>query len=259
MQKNEPLLLDSWLKHHGTLFGYENLYIFDNGSTDIYCHALLKTYENEKSVKVNYNYSKAADFERKGDIILEKIKDLDDASDYDFYIPLDCDEFVSLRREEDFSFKRGDVEAHLQSFLGDSRVLEVQGCLYNVPKRENYYYGLGVKKTIFTRGTAGELDIGFHNGRSRLTPESVPIGLYYFHFHNKPFDMIREHARNKLFSRVKDFSRETLENYKGQGAHLVRYFLMEEKDYLTSFPVKSAKHIPSFREHLSSIGARIEY
>ena len=33
MQKDEVHLLEPWLAYHGYLFGFENLYVLDNGST----------------------------------------------------------------------------------------------------------------------------------------------------------------------------------------------------------------------------------
>ena len=33
MQKNEDDLLEPWIKYHSNMFGAENLFIYDNGST----------------------------------------------------------------------------------------------------------------------------------------------------------------------------------------------------------------------------------
>jgi hypothetical protein len=259
MQKNELALLDAWIMHHGELFGHENLYVFDNGSTDLNCRYLLDRRRETHGINVIYDYWKAENFESKGTLILEKIHSLDRNDNYDFYIPLDCDEFFSLEKSGEYSFDKGEIFLHLKQFLGDLRALEVPGCLYNIPMRENFYYALDVKKTIFTRETAGSLDVGFHDGASRFTSERVQTSIHYFHFHNKPFDVLRSHARSKLINRVKDFKTETLLEYRGQGQHLVKYFTMEEREYLSSFPVQSAKFLPEFRSRLLQLGVSIPY
>jgi len=259
MQKNEPLILEAWIKYHAHIFGYENLYIFDNGSTDLVCRYLLDHFREMHGINVSYDFLRDVDFERKGQIVLDKILELDMKGSYDFLIPLDCDEFLALKNQSGFAFDRDGILPYFEAFIGDPRALEVGGCLYNIPKRPNFYYGLDVKKTIFTRGTAGSLDLGYHDGRSRLTPDRAPIDVLYFHFHNKPFEILRAHARSKLGRRVTDFEPITLSEYRGQGEHLTRYFKMEEVDYLNSFPVNGARYIPEFRLHLEKIGATIPY
>ena len=44
MQKDESELLDYWLSYHGEIFGFENLYVFDNGSTDSNLQCVLEKY-----------------------------------------------------------------------------------------------------------------------------------------------------------------------------------------------------------------------
>ena len=44
MQKDEALLLRPWLLYHGLLFGFENLYVYDNGSTSDAVLAILREF-----------------------------------------------------------------------------------------------------------------------------------------------------------------------------------------------------------------------
>ena len=77
------------------------------------------------------------------------------------------------------------------------------------------------------------------------------------HFHNKPFDVLKKHAKQKLTGRVADFSEASLTQYKDTGSHLVKYFFMTEEEYLNSFPKKTVKYIPAFRAKLSELGTSI--
>lgn len=53
MQKNESKLLEAWIKYYGYLFGFENLYILDNGSNEDAVFSILKKYSR---VGVNIYY-----------------------------------------------------------------------------------------------------------------------------------------------------------------------------------------------------------
>ena len=94
MQKNERILLEPWILYHGDLFGFENLFIFDNGSTDEIVITVLQKYE-KRGVNINRAYNSKSDFEGKGNLIADKIRSLDQCNYYDFFFPLDCDEFIA--------------------------------------------------------------------------------------------------------------------------------------------------------------------
>ena len=42
MVKDEVDIVEDWLKYHGSIFGYQNLYVIDNFSTDGTYEILLK-------------------------------------------------------------------------------------------------------------------------------------------------------------------------------------------------------------------------
>ena len=65
MQKNESELLDKWLRYHGYLVGFENLYVYDNGSESQEIISLLEKYQ-QFGVNVDFEHNQRADFEGKG-------------------------------------------------------------------------------------------------------------------------------------------------------------------------------------------------
>src|SRR4051794_34461386 len=93
MQKDEAFLLRPWLAYHGYLFGYENLFVFDNGSTLPNVRATLTEFAR-KGVNVDWDHASRDNYLAKGELIGDRIRTLEAAGEYDFMIPLDCDEFM---------------------------------------------------------------------------------------------------------------------------------------------------------------------
>ncbi len=260
MQRNEAVLLTPWVLYHGHLFGFENLFIFDNGSDDPATKATLSQLSSTHGIHVDYSKNTKSDFEHKGDIFIDNILYLDNTGKYDFFIPLDCDEFVCVGNPKSVpDFARDHIHSELAQHKNSRDALVIEGCLYNSYGRKDYYYYLGVKKTFFAAGAAGSLDIGFHDGKSRLSDLKESTKVMLIHLHNKPLDLLKKSAIQKLSGRVANFDEATLRSYAGLGEHLVRYFFMDEAQYLNSFPKKSAIHIPAFAESLERYGSSIPY
>src|SRR5271170_8315503 len=95
MQKDEDLLLRPWLLYHGYLFGFENLYVYDNGSKSTRIFETLREFA-DIGVHVDLSFTRQEDFENKGAILGEKIKEFKNSDLYDIAIPLDCDEFLAI-------------------------------------------------------------------------------------------------------------------------------------------------------------------
>jgi len=84
MVKNEDDIVREWIEHYGNIFGYENLYIIDNYSTD-------KTYEIcEEYVKNGIHLVRETDYGSKG-IYMTYYKN---HTSCDIFIPVDIDEFI---------------------------------------------------------------------------------------------------------------------------------------------------------------------
>ena len=257
MEKNEDLLLLSWIHYHGALFGYENLYVFDNGSDNPNLLNDLKRLEVDKRINVDYSKNRNSDFEAKGDLMVATIRKLEESSNYDFFLPLDCDEFVCVDRSGDVSFGKNEIIEELQKYRSSPDALKINGCFYNVYGKPDFYYYLDNPKTFFASGAAGHLDIGYHDGKSRLSENKTETSIKLVHLHNKPFEITKEHARLKLGSRVKSMSLEDLQAYRGPGEHLVRYFFWTEENYLESFPQDKAQHLPGLSEAIRNLGVPI--
>ena len=105
MQKDERFLLKPWLAYYGHLFGFENLFVFDNGSESAEVRNILAEYE-AKGVTVDRSHASREAYRAKAEIIGGQIILLDARREYDFLIPLDCDEFIVLKEDEGYTPSR---------------------------------------------------------------------------------------------------------------------------------------------------------
>jgi Glycosyl transferase family 2 len=260
MQKNEGQLLKQWIEYHADLFGKENLFIFDNASEDPDTISVLDDYQR-KGVRVNRDYSAKEDFEKKGTIIGNLIKELSRERRYDIYMPLDTDEFVGVSDDlVGFNSDRTTVVNELSRHSGEQRVCFIKGTYYNIPMSSMFYFR-GERKCFFGSQNFGSLDIGFHWGKSCFEPsEELGTLIVHAHFQNKPFLLLREHAAEKLKLRVKSMSPEYLATYKGPGVHLAKYFLIDEGQYLKSFSdLQPRRELPSLVRSFELLGLTMPF
>lgn len=235
MQKNEDELFGPWVEYHSKLFGYENIYIFDNGSSSENLKSLFEKYKN-LGVNIFFDKNLPKDFENKGGVIGELISKLETGCQYDFYIPLDCDEFLAVLNEKGHIIaSRSDIFSELQCHIGTEDVLLARYQYFNSPLKKGDFFKRKDRKCFFYKNTFKSMDVGFHWGKSLKSNGEHRTNIIQLHFHNKPFEMLKKHANEKLKSRVINFDRETLIKYKGAGSHLVKYLLIDELEYLNEF------------------------
>ena len=244
MIKDEAALLPTWIDYHLSLFAPSSIHILDNGSSDPDC---LATLDEARSRGVTVIDAPGADaFRAKGDKILEVARDLQNS--FDWFIPLDGDEFLAIMTRDGVEASRATFAAEFRLLNADGRkVARVTRSLWNRPNTTTAYR-CGIQKVILSSGHGLDtLDLGFHlwnwQENKSTIPETdiVPSNICYLHFHNRPYIDLLQSARKKLAGRVPDFRRRTLENYRGNGEHLTNYFLMSEEEYLQNLPQGSTE------------------
>lgn len=68
-------------------------------------------------ISVHQSFEKKSFFYRKGDVLGNYIKFLDNTDEYDFFIPLDCDEYIAVRKESgDIGCDGASIELELQKY-----------------------------------------------------------------------------------------------------------------------------------------------
>ena len=89
MVKDEVDIVEDWVKYHGKMFGYNNLFVIDNYSTDG-TYEILEEYNKNNGLHL----IRETDYKMKGDYMRHLIKDNDKGKNCDIAYPLDIDEFI---------------------------------------------------------------------------------------------------------------------------------------------------------------------
>ncbi len=260
MQKNERDLIHPWIVYHAELFGLTNLFVYDNGSTDSETLKILKKYE-KFGLNVFYDKSEKRHFENKGEIMSSKIRELDVEGVYDFFLPLDCDEFVGCCIDQRIKIDIAEIEKALHPYQESPEVLTILRAYDNSPVHPDYYLPKDAqRKCFFARNTCASLDIGFHHGKSRLSDKEKKTPIVYFHFHHKSYEAFKKSAYEKLSSRVADFSREALLTHlkeRRSGFHLIPGVLKQEEEYNARFELENRVYYPELSQRITELGSQL--
>jgi hypothetical protein len=263
MCKNEDELLPIWGRYHGHLLGFENLYVFDNGSTTAASLTALDDL-HAAGVHVDRSFGRVEDYPSKGQITAGEIRRLDRERPADFYFPLDCDEFLAV---EDGPYAldctRAGLERELAPHAGFSGVLTICAGYDNSPETPGLYVrSPEQRKAFFAQGACTDLDHGSHVGFAR-TEARASTKVVYLHHHYKPFEHLVRHAREKLTPFVDDLSPQTYETHRRNGVpghHLISHLeLADEAAYLAAYRHREYRPIVSFTRALETLGARTPY
>ena len=247
MQRNEDLLLELWIAYHGYLFGFENLYVFDNGSTSQKVDEVLLRYE-AVGIKVIRDRNSPKDFDNKGWLVGNLIKDMQNKEAYDFFLPLDCDEFVALAGSDGFTTRRNEIGAYFDKRKGVDSVLRVTHSLVNLPGSVDTFALIDHCKSIIPSGNFRSLDHGFHEAELLTGKTFLASDILHVHMHNKPFAILLQHAKDKLRPFVDVDDKAALSNYNGVGVHLVPYFFDYEERYFRRFAASTRFHFHGLKQ-----------
>ena len=110
--KDEENIINDWLLYHTHLFGCNNIYVIDHQSTDSTVNILKEWHQ--KGVNT---LQTSAPFSRKSSIISSLInKHCND----DFAIPLDVDEFITLKYEDGITACKDSIIAYFNNLEKDA-------------------------------------------------------------------------------------------------------------------------------------------
>lgn len=263
MLKDEVTLTAPFLDYHAALFGFENLYVVDNGTTEPEVLAVLERFESAGG-HVDRSFSTRDDYHRKGEIIGSLVQRLDATADYDLYLLLDCDEFVVVKEKSGYSCDPIDIHQNLDRMIGGKKIFRVNVNLSNIPGRPGVFQVADYAKTIFPHGTMGVTDHGHHGGWTlEGNKEFLPCDIAYVHFHYRPYEEVVRFSRQKLeihLSQEELDDPETLKAYKGRGWHLVGNLLAGAKGYYAQFEnLQAVFDFPELTERFRRIGSEMPF
>ncbi len=253
MHRDEDVLLEPWLKYHGYLFGFENIFLFDHGSVQPEVVALLDFYE-QLGVEIRRDLTTPGDFHGKGQHFANVIRHWDNSEDYDFVFPLDCDEFLALFTTDGVTCARGAIHAYLDGLTERRAAFGFDVGLFNVPDRPGWFFADTSPKGFLARGTVGAIDFGNHAITSVHGGTPTHTNLVYLHQHYRPHDSAVARARRNLASFVDLADADAVRGYTGPGLHLVRQLTMDEDDYLAEFDAKTLVRVPEYSLLLRALG-----
>lgn len=230
MQKNEALLIEPWLIYHGYMFGFENLYVWDNGSTN---NSVIETLQRFESAGVNVAWDRTSldDFHYKGGVIGTKVHEFRDQGRYDLVIPLDCDEFVAMSGARGLSTNRSEILTYLSKIHGKAGAPQMMWGYHNWPGHLDLFKVEEFDKAVIPVNDFDSIDAGFHFVKLSSTGYKYRSELSYIHLHHKPLSALQFHAAAKLDGRVDIKDPDALAAYLNSGAHLPRFFSMTEESY----------------------------
>ncbi|MBV1835698.1 glycosyltransferase family 2 protein [Acetobacter estunensis] len=254
MQRDEPLLLEAWFRHHGYLFGFENLTVFDNGSIDPAIPGILDTYERAGAT-IHRGHDRPDDFIGRAQHFENVIRHWDAEGDYDFALMLNCDDFLATFTDAGLSCARSAIDKAFDAFLGEKSTLVMPTSLMNVPERPGCFMLEDRRRNFIAAGTLGHIDQGLAGTMSGKSEEWCDTPFTCLHMSNRPIEARAEQARQRLgvAEKAPADSRRTLaqlDPYARENRHLT----MTAARQLAAFSKGVFVQFPAFVAQLRALG-----
>jgi hypothetical protein len=253
MQKNEDTLLKFWFAYHAHLLGENNIYIFDNGSTDPSVLSALDQIEL-KGGNIIREHDQPEDFCNKGLVLLSHIDELRNAG-YKIFIPMDCDEFLAIETPDGPSINSNDIREQLAQ-CAHHQAAQIALSYLNDPYQPNMFRRTPFKKVYGTFRGIDWLGEGFHHVRAPMAQSEI----CYFHYHYRPYREFRSKTAAKILAHGQGLSEEELLSYaesKLNGHQNAGEMLISREQYVESFDNPAYQKWPAltnwFRENLGSV------
>lgn len=230
MVKGEQDIVEDWVLYHGSIFGYNNLYIIDNYSKDGTYQTLLKLRN-----MYNIHVSVLPDYTKKGEYMTTLLKQVGQG---DIVFPIDIDEFIVYynKTTNEISCDKNTILEYLKSLpsLPFYKMNYISAKIGNpigypratVDSKYGKYldYGNQAKTFFNSRLFRGVIDHGNHYVSNTYWLSDLCL----VHFHQRNIEQIKK----KVYNNVKGFKHDPFnltqlkhwlyKNPKGMGVHHVQ-------------------------------------
>ncbi len=254
MQRNEDHCLEPWIRHHGYLFGFENICVLDHASSSPHTRAILSKY-SALGIRIIALPSNAK-FDDKGLIVFEQFKRLQAERLADFIFPIDCDELLFLKRENgSLTASREEIYDYITQFQGFKGRLFIRENYLRILGHPGYFWPQPYAKIFFDTDACLGLDHGFHFGHPKDENQSIDTKFIYAHFHFKPYETNKKLSIDKLRPYVDTNDINALRAHEGPGFHLKHHLLATKDEYYSGFCLNEFSiFCPDIDNHLTMIG-----
>ena len=200
MVKDEVDVVEDWIIYHASMFGYDNIYVIDNYSSD-------GTYELLQKFVPGINLYREQDYKKKGDFMTNLINKY---AKNMLAFPMDIDEFIVYFDNNNISVEKDLIKSYLNQ-LPKARVYKA-----------NYIYSLITNENGYNRATV-ESNEGVYHSLNNLAKSFVDTKYFkgtFDHgnhlncndYHLTKICLIHFHARN-----LEQMKKKILNNIIGLG------------------------------------------
>lgn len=259
MVKDEDDIVEDWIIYHGNIFGFDNIYIYDNFSTDK-TFEICKRYESTGiHIRQEKNYA------LKGIVMQNVMKE----SKCDIFIPLDIDEFIIdyddqlnlvspmnlIDRIIDYAnrSKSGIIK---MNYINPIRSTKKTDCFNDFSSNIDFYNELQHSISLFAYGKIDTTipinhrktymsthklpkDFEIDHGNHIVTNEFTESSICLIHYHHRSDHQIRKKAYNNVIGFGHSTNIPYLENLLSEsfvaGRHHVERVLDIEKNPTKNF------------------------
>jgi hypothetical protein len=254
MQRDEADLVTPWVRYHSALFGAENLYIWDNGSA---VPTVMHVFDAVRGgVNVVWDKAESSHYHRKGEILGAQIAALQ--GKFDFFIPLDCDEFFALGTNGGVECAPDKILSALAAYEGCPSALKITEAFFNVLGHSDRFWRWPQQKTFFADGSYQGLDHGYHAGRTKNN-EQIATPFVHLHYHHKPHAVMVEHAKNKLRPYVNVDDIDAVRRHEGTAIHCREPLLVSREQYEARFAHGGYVVLPNVPSYFDALGCRCPF
>ena len=207
MVKDEDDIIENFINYYGKLFGYNNLFIIDNISNDNTYNICLKYKQSH-----NINLYQKNDYKKKGiymkQIILENLN-----NNYDFFLPLDIDEFLVLYKDNKIHYGNKIIDYLNEVENKDNKII---GINYIYPLIEKDDYKDAVKEVKYTGKPTEPKNIKGLLFNNNLINENLTIdhGNHLWHYSKLETNLCFIHYHTRFLEQYKT---KIINNYVGLG------------------------------------------
>jgi hypothetical protein len=200
--KDEIDIVKDWIVYHGCTFGWHNLYIIDNLSTDGTWEAINEFRD------LGIHLYRESDYSKKGFYMGKLIREFSCNPNDPIAFPIDIDEFIVYydHRTKTIDLNKKMIQDYIQH-LPESRVYKANYIVPYISKKEGYhrapaeadygyYYDLGnrAKSFIHTKYFRGEIDHGNHIE----CDDYLSTNIHLIHYHHRNVQQYKKKIKNNL-------------------------------------------------------------